>query len=307
MISDPVHKIGPEMLRSHGFEVTEAPEIDANELLSIIQEFEALVVRGRTKVTADLVEKGLRLTLVARAGAGLDNIDLQACQRKNVSVISTAEAPTWSVAELTVGLILAVLRQVAFADRSIKEGKWLKHEIVGSELRTRKVGILGISGRIGSLVGSMLTRGFGSEVHGYDIVNLMETCRKLGAEPHEKLESMLSVCDVVTVHVPYSRGTHHLLSTREFSLMKPRSILVNTSRGNVVDGPALLEALKTGRLGGAGLDVYSREPPVDLWEKELTSLRNVVCTPHVGGQTEECQRAESRSVAEQIISFFSSR
>jgi len=291
-------------MKKAGLEVKEAYDITAEQLEKEVSQFDALVVRGRTKVTAKVLEAGTKLKAVARSGVGLDNIDLETAKKKSIRVISTPAAPTTSVAELTIGLTLAVLRKISFADRAMKSGKWAKSELMGSELRGKTVGVVGVVGRIGLEVARIALQGFGTKVIGYDVLDMTEKSKELGFRAVSDVNQVLREADIVTIHVPYLKSTHHLIDQRAMSGMKKTAIIVNPSRGDIIDGEALLLALKEGKLGGAGLDVFHREPPVDEWEKQLVALPNVVCTSHIGAQTIECQRLESTMVAEQIIQTF---
>lgn len=301
LVCDPYDPEGLEKLRTHGFEVDERPKISAEELLRIVGEYDALMVRSRTKVTKQVLENAKRLKAVARAGVGLDNIDVDHAKQKGVKVVATPEASTSSVTELTLTLMLCVLRQVSFADRNLKEQKWVKSSITGLELKSKIVGVIGAGGRIGGEVARILRTGFGCHVLGYDAVDIRKRGTELGMEVVQRLEDLLARSDIVTIHVPYLPSTHHLLNESTIKMMKSNSIIINTSRGDVVDGQAILGALQSGRLGGAGLDVFHDEPPKEEWEKQLVQLPNTVCTPHIGAQTEECQRIGGLMAAEKLI------
>jgi D-3-phosphoglycerate dehydrogenase len=292
-----------ELLKKHGLEVEEAPTITPEQLQKRILEFDALVVRGRTKVTAAVLNASTNLKVVARSGVGLDNVDIETAKKKSIKVIYTPAAPTTSVAELTIGLILSVLRKISYADRTIKEGKWVKGELMGSELKSKTLGIIGAAGRIGLEVARIAVQGFGSKVLGYDVIDFAEKARQIGFSV-TNFDDLLRQSDIVSIHVPYLPTTHHLINEKTLARMKKDAILVNASRGDIIDGQALLEALQNGRLAGAGLDVFHKEPPIDEWEKQLTQLRNVVCTAHVGAQTTECQKLESTQIADQLIQIF---
>ncbi len=305
LICDPINPDGPSLLRKAGFQVEEDVSITAEQLQSRIADFEVVIVRGRTKITATVLNNGSRLKVVARSGVGLDNIDLDAAKAKSIKVISTPAAPTTGVAELTIGLMLALIRKIPYADRTIKEGRWVKSELMGSELKSKTIGIIGAAGRIGLEVARIAVQGFGSRVFGYDVIDFTERARQTGIVVCD-LDYLLAQSDIVSIHVPYLQSTHHLINGKSFSKMKKGSMLVNASRGDIVEGRALLEALNSGKLAGAGLDVFHKEPPVDDWEKNLIGLQNVVCTAHIGAQTTECQRLESTQIAEQLIQLFSS-
>ncbi|HYV99828.1 MAG TPA: hydroxyacid dehydrogenase [Candidatus Acidoferrum sp.] len=302
LVCDPIHQDGITLLmNTDGFEVTEKPTITATELEQEIAAYDAVIVRGRTKITAEVIQNGKRLRIIARSGVGLDNIDLGSARKKGVKVIATPAAPTTSVAELTIGLVLAIIRKISYADKAIKDGRWIKSELMGSELKSKTVGIVGAAGRIGLEVARIAVQGFGATVVGYDVIDFTEKAQQVGFTPIKDLGQLLNSSDIISIHVPYLPSTHHLINAKAIGEMKKGSILINPSRGDIVDGQALLEALKSGKLSGAGLDVFHKEPPSDEWEKELTRLPNVVCTAHIGAQTSECQRLESTQLAEQLI------
>ncbi|HKM78125.1 MAG TPA: hydroxyacid dehydrogenase [Candidatus Bathyarchaeia archaeon] len=304
LICDPIHQDGITLLKNAGFEVSEKPTITATELEQEIAGYDAVIVRGRTKITAAVIQNGNHLRIIARSGVGLDNIDVGSARKKEVKVIATPAAPTTSVAELTIGLVLSILRKISYADKAIKDGRWIKSELMGSELKSKTVGIVGAAGRIGLEVARIAVQGFGATVVGYDVIDFTEKARQVGFTPIKDLGQLLNRSDIVSIHVPYMPSTHHLIDAKAIGEMKKGSILINPSRGDIVDGQALLEAIKSGKLSGAGLDVFHKEPPSDEWEKELTRLPNVVCTAHIGAQTSECQKLESTQLAEQLIEAF---
>jgi D-3-phosphoglycerate dehydrogenase / 2-oxoglutarate reductase len=301
LVCDPIHEDGIAMLKNASYDVRVEPNLSADQLAKLVPEFDAIVVRGRTKVTGDLIRGAARLRAIARSGVGLDNIDLAAAREKSIRIISTPAAPTTSVAELTIGLMLAVFRKIAFADRAMKGGRWSKSELMGHELKDKTVGVIGAAGRIGLEVARICLQGFGAKVVGYDVLDLTEKARSLGFIAVREPEELLVKSDIITIHVPYLPPTHHLIDAKAIAAMKDGAIIINPSRGDIVDGEALLKALKKGKLSGAGLDVFHKEPPTDEWEIELTKMPNVVCTSHIGAQTVECQRLESQMVAEELI------
>ncbi len=306
IVCDPVEPDGIKMLRDAGYQVDEFPQITPVELKERISSYDGIIVRGRTKVTREIVQAATKLKVIARSGVGLDNIDLQAAKEKKIQIVSTPAAPATSVAELAVSLMLAVLRQISYSDKTMKEGKWIKTQLLGREMRGKTVGVVGAAGRIGLAVASTVKNGFGASVIGYDVIDMKDKAAQVGFEIAEKLEDLLKRSDIITIHVPYLPSTHHLIDEKMLSLMKNHAILVNTSRADIVDGKALLKTLKSGRLGGAGLDVYHSEPPKDDWEKEIVNLPKgiSVCTCHIGAQTQESQRLESTMIADQIIGIF---
>jgi D-3-phosphoglycerate dehydrogenase len=198
--------------------------------------------------------------------------------------------------------MLSLLRKIPLADREMKEGRWTKNKFMGEELRGKKVGVIGRAGRIGNEVARILTVGFQAEVLGYDVIP-PRGVPGLSFELADSIEDLLQRSDIVSVHVPYTSETHHLLNEHRLNMMRRGSYLINTSRGDIVDGVALLSLLKTGHLAGAGLDVYHIEPPVDEWEKTLVGLPEgvTVTTCHIGAQTMEAQRRESIELADRII------
>jgi D-3-phosphoglycerate dehydrogenase len=250
-----------------------------------------------------MIKAARKLRIIGRAGVGLDNIDVEAATARGIQVWNTPGAPSTSVAELTIGLILSLLRKIPFADQEVKAGRWIKNQLMGEELQGKRVGVIGRAGRIGSEVSRILTVGFQAEVLGYDVVK-PRGVPGLSYEFTESIEELLQKSEIVTIHVPYTPQTHHLLDGKRLAMMKRGSYLINTSRGDIVDGPSLLELLRQGQLAGAGLDVFHLEPPVDDWEKAMVSLPNgvTVATCHIGAQTYQAQRRESVELAQKIVS-----
>jgi D-3-phosphoglycerate dehydrogenase len=301
LVCDPIHQEGLAILRKAGFIVEEEHGLTPNQLVERIGQFEAVVVRGRTKITAQVIDTGTRLKVIARSGVGLDNIDLETARKRSIQIVSTPAAPTTGVAELVIGLMLSVLRQIARSDKAMKEGKWIKTELMGSELKSKMVGVIGAAGRIGYEVARIAAQGFGAKVTGYDVIDYADRAQQLGIRVVPVVSDLLKEADIATIHVPYLPSTHHMINEKTINEMKNGAILINASRGDIIDGQALLQALKSGKLAGAALDVYHKEPPVDEWEMELTRLPQVVCTSHIGAQTVECQRLESTMVAEDLV------
>lgn len=264
------------------------------ELLERIRNYEVLVVRSATKVTKEVIEAGKNLRIIGRAGAGVDNIDIEAAKAKGIKVLNTPEAPTEAVAELVVGLMLAWARRLPQADSSMKLGKWLKSELMGTELRGKTLGIIG-TGKIGQRVGA-LAAAFGMKIVAQDCVVYPEFIAKTACE-YTDLDTVLKEADYLTIHLPLTPETRHLIGRRELGLMKPTAVLINTSRGEIVDESALVEALTGGKIAGACLDVFSREPPVD---SPLLKLPNVILTPHIGASTREAQRLAAILISEKI-------
>jgi len=300
LISDPIDEEGIKILKDAGFSVDNQPGLEKSKLANIVDQYDVLIVRGRTKVDSAIIRNS-RLKIIGRAGVGLDNIDLEAAKEKRVAVLNTPSAPTTSVAELTVGLMLCLLRKIPFADHSMKDGRWIKNQLIGEELQSKKIGIIGRAGRIGNEVSRILTVGFQADVLGYDVIRPRGVAG-LSYEITDSIEDLLRRCDIVTIHVPYSPQTHNLLNEARLRLMRKGSYIVNTSRGDIVEGPALLKHLKEGHLSGAGLDVFHLEPPADTWEKELVNLPDgaTVVTCHIGAETRQAQKRASIEIAERI-------
>ena len=263
------------------------------DLAAELRDADALVVRSRTRVTKEMLDGAQRLRLVARAGVGLDNIDVAECERRGIRVINTPSAATVSVAELAIGLMLAVLRRVPRADAGMKRKQWLKKELQGSELFGKTVGIVGF-GRIGRAVAERL-KAFGARILISDPRGRTEQYWRAVS-----LEELLRESDIVTLHVALTDETKGMMSRERLALMKPSAILINTSRGAVVDEDALYDALKGGRLAGAGIDVYSKEP----YDGRLCELENAVLTPHLGAETVEGQARVGKELIEKLTEAF---
>jgi D-3-phosphoglycerate dehydrogenase len=293
LITDPIHEEGVKLMQEFA-EVDVATDLKPSQLMERIAKCEVLVVRSATKVTKELIDAGKQLKIIARAGVGLDNIDVKAARARGIQVINTPEAPTVAVAELTIGMMLAWVRHLPRADFSTKEGKWEKAQLMGSELRDKTLGIIG-TGRIGRAVGYK-AKAFLMNILAYDVVQNPEFVERTGAK-YVDLDTLLRESDFVTLHVPLTPETRHMISKRELDLMKPTAVLINTSRGEVVDEAALAKALKKGKIAGACLDVYEQEPPA---ESPLLKLPNVVLTPHLGASTREAQRDAAVLVAKKI-------
>ena len=280
------------------FEVDYRPGLPRDELLKSVGGYDGLVVRSRTKVDREVIEKASKLRLIARPGTGLDNIDVKTAELHGIAVLNSPESLVEAVSEHVILLMLALFRKLTVADSTTKAGKWEKASLVGSELKGKTLGIVGL-GRIGRRVGE-IARSFGMVIIGYDVVQIpQEVLDSLGCKVLS-LEALLAASDLVTIHVPLTPETRHLLDSRRLSLMKKTACLINTSRGGGVDEKGLVEALKEGRLGGAALDVFETEPPGG----DVLSAPNIVLTPHICGQTLEAQSDATRSVGRKIIQFF---
>lgn len=295
LVSDPIQKIGLDMLRESGHDVVVVGEDDKPKLPELLKDADALVVRSGTKVTAELLAAGEKLKVVGRAGIGVDNVDLQAATERGVLVVNAPTANLISATEHTFALLLGLVRNIGAADRSLKEGRWDRKKFVGAELQGKRLGVIGF-GRIGQQV-ARRAQAFDMEILAHDPVLDPDVVRRLDAEPVE-LDELLRRADVVTLHIPFTEGTKNLLNAERIAAMKEGAILVNCARGGVVDEDALLEALENGRLAGAALDVFAKEPPEDY---ALAQHPKVVATPHLGAQTAEAQVRIATETARMVI------
>ena len=298
LVTDRVSEDGIEMLRTEA-DVDVRFGISPAELLEIIPNYEALVVRSETKVTADILAAGRNLVVVGRAGVGVDNIDVDAATRHGVIVVNAPAAITVATAEHTVGLMIALARHIPAGDASLKAGRWDRSKLVGVELRGKTLGIIGL-GRIGSQV-ARVARAMEMNVIGFDPGIGPERFANLGVGV-ATLEEVLRQSDFITLHAILPPGSRHLLDDAQFAMLKPGARLINVARGSLINETALLNALNSGAVGGAALDVYAQEPvPAD---SELTHHPKVVATPHLGASAAEAQERVGVDVAEQILGIF---
>jgi D-3-phosphoglycerate dehydrogenase len=294
LFTDGLEENGQAILREAG-EVVDRTGISADDLLKVIGEYDALIVRGRTKVTAAVFDAATHLKVVGRAGVGVDNIDLNAAKQHQVTVVNSPTATTVAVAELTMGLMLTLVREIPRADGAMKDGKWLKKDLEGAELYQKTLGIIGF-GRIGQAVGKRATA-FDMRVIAYDPIRPTEDVCYDGCIPLP-LDDVLAQSDFISVHTPFNSQTKNMLGPEQFAKMKDGVYLIDAARGGVVDEAALLDALNSGKVAGAGLDVYATEPP---GQTSLVCHPKVVGTPHIGAQTVEAQRRAANDIATEIV------
>ena len=294
-ICDALSKESFEVLRSKGIEVVDLSTIPKNKLPEHIDDLDAIIVRSATKVRKEFIDRAKNLKVIGRAGVGLDNVDVKYAKSKGIKTINTPGATSISVAELVIGLILAVMRKIAYADRETRMGTWPKKKCKGIEMYDKTLGIIGM-GRIGREVAKR-AKAFGTQVIYYDISKLSnEQMNSLDVE-YRDLENLLSESDIITVHLPLLPETKHLINREMIGKMKEGAIFVDAARGGIVDEEALYEALKSGKLYGAALDVYENEP---LEESKLFELNNIILTPHIGAQTSEGQARAGIEIAEKV-------
>lgn len=271
--------------------------ISAEELEEVISGYDALIVRGRTKVRANILEKATNLKVIGRAGVGVDNIDLSVAQQKGITVVNAPTASSLAVAELTLGLMFAVARKIPRADASMKSGQWLKKQLKGTEINGKTLGVIGL-GRIGSAVAERAAA-LGMKIVGYDAFDAArQAFAEKGFAVAASLDELYPQVDYLTLHIPLTPQTRNLIDGQALGKMKPGVRLICAARGGVIDETALLGALESGHVAGAALDVFVTEPP------GLTALvahPNVVCTPHIGAQTVEAQDRAAVDIATEVI------
>ncbi len=298
LICDPIGEEGIELMRKAGLEVDILGRKE--NLANVISNYEGVIVRSQTKVTAEIMNSAKKLKIIGRAGTGVDNIDMQAAQVKGIKVFNIPEANTNAACEHTLAMIFAMLRNIPQGHAGVKAGEWERDKLVGEELAGKTIGIVGF-GRIGRLLAKKLSS-LECSVRVYDTFIDKGAAASLGAKPVD-IQVLLKESDIVTLHVPLSESTRHMIGANELAVMKKGSCLVNCARGGLVDEDALYEALKSGHLRGAALDVFEREPPAG---SPLLSLSNVVLTPHLGASTAQAKRRVGIEVAKQMVLYLGS-
>ena len=296
LICDQVNPILNEILEKNGLQVTYEPEITPEQIGEKIGDFEVVIVRSRTKLTKELIENADKCKIIARVGVGLDNIDQTTAKEKGIRVINAVEGAMNAVAELVIGLMLSLAREIPRADREVRDGNWIKKELMGSELKGKYLGIVGL-GNIGKRLGR-LARSLNMNIIGFDVVPIDEEFSKEVGLMKADLDTLLTSSDFISLHVPLIDSTRHMINAEKIASMKYTARIINTSRGGVIDEKALADALKTGKLAGAALDVFEVEPATS---NELAALPNFISTPHIGAQTKEAQSLAANVIAEKII------
>ena len=287
LIADRIFDEGITILEGMGYEITRAWDMEKADLPGIIGDYDVLIVRSATKVKGELLDKAKKLKVIGRAGEGLDNVDYEKAKAMGITLVNTPHVSYMSVAELTIGYVLALARRIVQGTMSLREGKWEKEELIGSEVNGKTLGVIGC-GYIGKAV-ERLAIALGMKVLP------VEECAYDRFVP---IGEMLPQADFITIHVPLTPHTLHMISAKEFGLMKKGAMLIDCSRGGVVDQEALYQALTSGKIAGAALDVFEEEPPRD---SKLLGLGNVIATPHMGAQTYEAQLRASVQIAKAVI------
>lgn len=296
IVCDAIDEIGITILKKAGLIVDYKPEIEPDDLLASVGESNVIIVRSRTKITKKVIDAAPNVKIIARVGVGLDNIDTEYAESKGIKVLNAAEAAMNAVSELVIGHMIALSRNIPKADDGLKKGKWLKKELVGSELRGKYLGIIGV-GNIGRNVGR-IAKCLRMNLIGFDIFPINQDYVREVSMIKTDLKTLLENSDFVTCHVPLTEKTKHLINSETLSYMKPTSFLINTSRGEIIDEKSLFTALTENRIAGAALDVFEVEPPTNT---ELLNLPNMICSPHIAAQTKEAQELASTVIAEKVI------
>ncbi|MCM8825838.1 MAG: phosphoglycerate dehydrogenase, partial [Candidatus Omnitrophica bacterium] len=295
LTTDNIEKEGIEILTKAGFDVVEKGKMAEKELMEVIGEFDALIVRSATKVTPSVIEKAEKLKIIGRAGVGLDNVDVEAATQRGIIVMNAPEGNTLSAAEHTFALILSMARHIPAACSSLKSGKWDRKKFMGTELFGKTLGIIGL-GRIGRRV-AHYAKAFGMNVLAYDPYVSQEEVEKLDVSL-VTLEGVCKQSDIITLHLPLTRETQNILSDRHFSIMKDGVMIVNVARGGLFEESVLEKYIREKKVGAAALDVFSTEPPDCV---PLLELENVIVTPHLGASTKEAQINVARDICQQIV------
>ena len=296
LICDSINQNGIDILKKAGMKVDYKPNILTEELLSIVKDYQVILVRSRTKITREVIQAASNAKIIARAGVGLDNIEVTAAEEKGIRVVNAPEAAINAVSELTVGNMISLARSIPLADSEMKRGKWIKKNLMGTELSGKYIGIVGV-GNIGRNVGR-IAKGLRMNLIGYDPYPIDRDYIKEVGLIVTDLNTLIQSADFITCHVPLLEETKHLFNAELISNMKSTAYLINASRGGVIDESALYNALCNGSIAGAALDVFETEPPLN---NLLIGLPNVICTPHIAAQTKEAQALTSIVIAEKII------
>ncbi|OGS41272.1 MAG: phosphoglycerate dehydrogenase [Euryarchaeota archaeon RBG_13_31_8] len=296
LITDKMAEEAVQVLKKAGHNVT-YNEMDAATLVKEIGKYDALMIRSRTKAVKEVVEAGAKgnLKVIGRAGIGVDNVDIETAGKHKIPVVNAPTGATASVAELTLGHILTLSRNIAYADKTMKKGEWAKKTLKGFELDGKTLGLIG-TGNIGKYT-AKLAKCFGMKVIGYDPFISKENMKKDSIEKVDEVAQIMEKSDYISLHIPHMPATHHIVNEEMIRKMKPSAYLINCARGGTVDEKALYNALKNGKIAGAALDVYEKEPPE---KSPLFELDNVVMTPHIGANTKEGQIKAGTICAEQI-------
>ncbi|MDI3482611.1 MAG: D-3-phosphoglycerate dehydrogenase / 2-oxoglutarate reductase [Candidatus Methanomethylophilaceae archaeon] len=297
LVTDPLSEEGLKILEESGIPVDVKTGLSEDELCEIIGDYDGVIIRSGTKITARVIEAGKKLKVIGRAGVGVDNVDVPAATEKGILVMNTPSANIISAAEHSMAMMLALARNIVWAHQSVHEGKWERKRFTGIELFGKTLGIVGV-GRVGAEVAKR-ARAFGMKLIGYDPFLPEDIAESLGVRL-TTLEEVLSESDIITIHTPLTPSTKNMIDREEFAMMKKSALLINVARGEIVNEDALAEALREGHIAGAAFDVFAQEP---LPPCELLELPNLITTPHLGASTVEAQEKVSVEMAEHVVMF----
>ena len=303
LISDKLEEEGIEIFEKNGFEVVKNFEITNEQLKKEIGNYDGIVVRSRTKLTAEVLENAKNLKVIGRAGVGLDNVDREKAAELNIEVLNTPDAPSVSVAELALGLMFTLARHISNADRTMHNGKWNKNQYLGYTLKGKKLGLIGF----GNIAKELAKRAFAleMEVGVYSRFSkgpkAVEEAKSMGCKIYSSIDELLKEAQIISLHLPATPQTENTINTENIKLMRNDSILINTARGQLIEEKALIDALAKKEIGGAALDVYREEPLKDM---DLINCEgNLILTPHIGSQTIETQVYAAIKIAEKMSNF----
>jgi len=294
LVCDPIAQEGIDYLKKYA-EVDVKLKQKPEELLAIVGDYDALVVRSETKIPAAAIEKGRRLQVIGRAGSGVDNIDVAAATQRGIVVVNAPTGNTIAAAEHSLAMMLALARHIPQACSKLRSGVWDRSSYMGTELRNKTLGVVGL-GNVGSEV-ARRAQGFQMRIVGYDPFISPEYARNLGVEPLP-LEELVKVSDFITFHLPLNDSTRGMIGEKQIATMKPSVRLINCARGGLIDETALSQAVKEGKIAGAAVDVFTKEPATD---NPLLDCDRIIVTPHLGASTAEAQVSVAIDVAEQIV------
>ena len=294
LICDPTEADALQAISASGIEVVNRPDVTPDELMEIIPEYDGMVVRSRTKVRAPLLDQAVNLKVIVRGGVGLDNIDVGHAQSTGIAVLNTPAASSDSVAELTVGYLFALARNIPAMTLSMGEGKWEKKKFKGTEISGKTLGLIGF-GRIGQATGKR------AHALGMQVLFFRRSPTDVPYADQVSLDELLAQSDYISLHTPHTTETHHIIDADAISKMKDGVYIVNCGRGGTIDEEALYDALVAGKVAGAALDVFEEEP---AQEHKLFTLAQVIGSPHVGAATKEAQARVGAEVADKVVEFF---
>ena len=303
LISDKLQDEGIKIFEDNNFEVVKDFKITHEELKKEIGKYDGIVVRSRTKLTADVLDNAKNLKVIGRAGAGLDNIDKEKAAQMNIEVLNTPEAPAVSVAELSLGLMLTLARKISHADRTTHQGQWNKNDYLGYTLQGKKLGLIGF-GNIAKYL-AKISIALGMTVGVYSRFSkgqvAIDEAKEIGCSIYNSIEDLLKDAHIVSLHLPATTQTENIINEERIKLMRKDAIIINTARGSLIDEKALLTALKNKHIAGAALDVYREEP---VKNQELIECEeNLVLTPHIASQSVENQTAAAIMIAKKMTKY----